>query len=147
MQVIFITVNYLEICYFHIFLFRTHRPMSLVDVSGQNRTCLPSTPYQDGGGYLGPPWKVGFSETAGQRERYFLQSNGKTLLLQSYQTLMPRKFILKFIVSNWVLKYRVYENKDKAFNLYPVYTHILTTQRCNNCQRNVKFMKIFSFLT
>lgn len=69
-QLIFITVDYLEICYSHIFLFRTHRPMSLVDVSGQNRTCLPSTPYQDGGGYLGPPWKVGFSETAGHRERY-----------------------------------------------------------------------------
>jgi len=43
--------------------------MSLVDVSGQNRTCLPSTPHHEEED-LGPPWKVGFSETAGHRERY-----------------------------------------------------------------------------
>ncbi|KDR16236.1 protein phosphatase PHLPP-like protein isoform X3 [Zootermopsis nevadensis] len=53
-------------------VYRSHRPMSLVDVSGQNRTCLPSTPYTGGGEDLGPPWKVGFSETAGQRERLYI---------------------------------------------------------------------------
>jgi hypothetical protein len=70
-QLICIIACYLGTFYFHAFLlFRTHRPMSLVDVSGQNRTCLPSTPYHEAGGDLGPPWKVGFSETAGHRERY-----------------------------------------------------------------------------
>ncbi|XP_069698714.1 protein phosphatase PHLPP-like protein isoform X2 [Periplaneta americana] len=53
-------------------VYRTHRPMSLVDVSGQNRTCLPSTPYSEGGPNNGPPWKVGFSETAGHRERLYI---------------------------------------------------------------------------
>ncbi|PNF37973.1 hypothetical protein B7P43_G02364 [Cryptotermes secundus] len=53
-------------------VYRTHRPMSLVDVSGQNRTCLPSTPHHEAGADLGPPWKVGFSETAGHRERLYI---------------------------------------------------------------------------
>ncbi|GLG96070.1 Protein phosphatase PHLPP-like protein [Gryllus bimaculatus] len=51
---------------------RTHRPMSLVDVSGQNRTCLPSTPFHEGGGESEPPWRVGFSETAGLREKLYI---------------------------------------------------------------------------
>nr|CAD7197094.1 unnamed protein product [Timema douglasi] len=53
-------------------VYRAHRPMSLVDVSGQNRTCLPSTPYHEEGGELEPPWKVGFSETAGLREKLYI---------------------------------------------------------------------------
>ncbi|XP_068084838.1 protein phosphatase PHLPP-like protein [Anabrus simplex] len=53
-------------------VYRNQRPMSLVDVSGQNRTCLPSTPYHEGGGDLEPPWKIGFSETAGLRERLYV---------------------------------------------------------------------------
>jgi hypothetical protein len=84
--------------------------MSLVDVSGQNRTCLPSTPYHDGGGYLGPPWKVGFSETAGHRERYLSSLKWESVLCYN-----PVKnlftFILTFIVSISVLKHRFYENK------------------------------------
>lgn len=51
---------------------RSQRPMSLVDVSGRNRAALPSTPwpYREGGdGHLDPPWRVGFSETAGDRSK------------------------------------------------------------------------------
>lgn len=48
--------------------------MSLVDVSGHNRTCLPSTPYNEGNGELEPPWKIGFSEAAGQREKSVLNT-------------------------------------------------------------------------
>uniref|UniRef100_A0A182IWW6 Uncharacterized protein n=1 Tax=Anopheles atroparvus TaxID=41427 RepID=A0A182IWW6_ANOAO len=45
---------------------RTHRPMSLVDVSGKNRPSLPTTPlpYQEHEDYE-PCWKVGFAETSG----------------------------------------------------------------------------------
>lgn len=74
--------------------------MSLVDVSGQNRTCLPSTPCTGGGGDLGPPWKVGFSETAGQRERYVstvkkeVTSVKYNSLPQSLQKCMHMPFIL-----------------------------------------------------
>jgi hypothetical protein len=93
--------------------------MSLVDVSGQNRTCLPSTPYHEGGEYLGPPWKVGFSETAGHRDRY-VSSLKWERTAQPYQTLIPRKFIHIFVVSNWVLKDRIYENE--VFNAYLVCT-------------------------
>jgi hypothetical protein len=76
--------------------------MSLVDVSGQNRTCLPSTPYAGGGGNLGPPWKVGFSETAGQRERYVSRAKRKITTVeyssspQSFQECMHITFILFF---------------------------------------------------
>ncbi|KAJ9579369.1 hypothetical protein L9F63_024524 [Diploptera punctata] len=51
---------------------RQFQVYSLVDVSGQNRTCLPSTPYSEGNNDMGPPWKVGFSETAGHRERLYI---------------------------------------------------------------------------
>ncbi|XP_049799965.1 protein phosphatase PHLPP-like protein [Schistocerca nitens] len=53
-------------------VYRTQRPMSLVDVSGHNRTSLPSTPYNEGNGELDPPWKIGFSEAAGSRERLYI---------------------------------------------------------------------------
>lgn len=52
---------------------RSQRPMSLVDVSGRNRSTLPSSalPHNSSGqsepaaGDYEPPWKIGFSETAG----------------------------------------------------------------------------------
>ncbi|XP_063217315.1 protein phosphatase PHLPP-like protein [Bacillus rossius redtenbacheri] len=53
-------------------VYRSQRPMSLVDVSGQNRTSLPSTPYHEEGGDLEPPWKIGFSETPGLRDKLYV---------------------------------------------------------------------------
>ncbi|XP_046403515.1 protein phosphatase PHLPP-like protein [Ischnura elegans] len=62
--------------------YRSQRKMSLVDVSGNNRTSLPSTPYHEAGesyetilegcegqSHVAPPWSVGFSETPGDLER------------------------------------------------------------------------------
>lgn len=52
-------------------MYRSQRPMSLVDVSGQNRITLPSQPwphYDGGEGSLEPPWKVGFTETSGNKK-------------------------------------------------------------------------------
>ncbi|XP_071452412.1 PH domain leucine-rich repeat protein phosphatase 1 [Hetaerina americana] len=64
--------------------YRSQRRMSLVDVSGNNRTSLPSTPYHEAGesyqtidegneerSHIGPPWKVGFSETPGNLDRLY----------------------------------------------------------------------------
>lgn len=51
-------------------MYRSQRPMSLVDVSGQNRPSLPTQPwpnYEGGEVSLEPPWKVGFSETSGSK--------------------------------------------------------------------------------
>ncbi|PBC33237.1 Protein phosphatase [Apis cerana cerana] len=54
-------------------VYRSQRPISLVDVSGQNRPSLPSHPHQqeivssEKGSEQ--PWRLGFSETAGCRER------------------------------------------------------------------------------
>lgn len=50
-------------------LCRSQRPMSLVDVSGRNRASLPAVAmpaaaYQENADYA-PPWRIGFSETAG----------------------------------------------------------------------------------
>lgn len=52
---------------------RSQRPMSLVDVSGKNRSSLPSAPnmYQENID-LEPPWKIGFSETAGNCTKLFI---------------------------------------------------------------------------
>ncbi|CAD7086127.1 unnamed protein product [Hermetia illucens] len=52
---------------------RSQRPMSLVDVSGKNRSSLPSTPdaYQENAD-IEPPWKVGFSETAGSSSKLYI---------------------------------------------------------------------------
>ncbi|XP_054282489.1 protein phosphatase PHLPP-like protein isoform X2 [Macrosteles quadrilineatus] len=51
--------------------YRHQRAMSLVDVSGQNRSCIPSSPpHQEvPPGDLASPWTLGFSETPGQRDR------------------------------------------------------------------------------
>ncbi|XP_046675269.1 LOW QUALITY PROTEIN: protein phosphatase PHLPP-like protein [Homalodisca vitripennis] len=51
--------------------YRTQRTMSLVDVSGQNRNCLPSSPpHQEvPTADLDSPWTLGFSETPGNRDR------------------------------------------------------------------------------
>ncbi|KAJ3653311.1 hypothetical protein Zmor_012570 [Zophobas morio] len=53
--------------------YRTQRPMSLVDVSGKNRTTLPLTPSpfceNDLTDYS---WSVGFSETAGCKQRLYI---------------------------------------------------------------------------
>ncbi|CAH0389384.1 unnamed protein product [Bemisia tabaci] len=51
--------------------YRSQRAMSLVDVSGQNRSVLPSSPpYQEvENANLETPWVLGFSETSGQRDR------------------------------------------------------------------------------
>lgn len=56
----------LEVC-------QSQRPMSLVDVSGKNRQSLPSSPhtYQENMDFQ-PPWKVGFSETAGNVSRLYI---------------------------------------------------------------------------
>lgn len=55
-------------------VYRSQRPISLVDVSGQNRPSLPSHPHQQeivsAEKGLEQPWRLGFSETAGSRERY-----------------------------------------------------------------------------
>ncbi|KAI5705372.1 hypothetical protein M8J75_014355 [Diaphorina citri] len=55
----------------HFKSYRSQRAMSLVDVSGQNRECLPSTPpHQEVDSLeLQTPWTLGFSETAGCKER------------------------------------------------------------------------------
>lgn len=52
---------------------RSQRPMSLVDVSGKNRSSLPSSPnmYQENMDFE-PPWKIGFSETAGTSTKLFI---------------------------------------------------------------------------
>lgn len=52
---------------------RSQRPMSLVDVSGKNRASLPSVPdlYQENVDY-DPPWKIGFSETAGTSPKLYI---------------------------------------------------------------------------
>lgn len=52
---------------------RSQRPMSLVDVSGKNRSSLPSAPnmYQENMDFE-PPWKIGFSETAGNCTKLFV---------------------------------------------------------------------------
>lgn len=53
--------------------YRTQRPMSLVDVSGKNRTSLPLSPSpfceNDLTDYS---WSVGFSETAGSKQRLYI---------------------------------------------------------------------------
>ncbi|CAL7946887.1 unnamed protein product [Xylocopa violacea] len=57
-------------------VYRSQRPISLVDVSGQNRPSLPSHPHQqeivsaEKGSEQ--PWRLGFSETAGARERLYV---------------------------------------------------------------------------
>ncbi|XP_026295255.1 PH domain leucine-rich repeat-containing protein phosphatase 2 [Apis mellifera] len=57
-------------------VYRSQRPISLVDVSGQNRPSLPSHPHQqeivssEKGSEQ--PWRLGFSETAGCRERLYV---------------------------------------------------------------------------
>nr|XP_031850312.1 PH domain leucine-rich repeat-containing protein phosphatase 2 [Nomia melanderi] len=57
-------------------VYRSQRPISLVDVSGQNRPSLPSHPHQqeivstEKGAEQ--PWRLGFSETAGSRERLYV---------------------------------------------------------------------------
>lgn len=52
---------------------RSQRPMSLVDVSGKNRATLPSVPntFQENVD-IEPPWKVGFSETAGNANKLYI---------------------------------------------------------------------------
>ncbi|XP_043480115.1 uncharacterized protein LOC122509876 isoform X2 [Leptopilina heterotoma] len=57
-------------------VYRSQRPVSLVDVSGQNRPSLPSHPQQQetstGDKGFEQPWRLGFSETAGTREKLFV---------------------------------------------------------------------------
>lgn len=52
---------------------QSQRPMSLVDVSGKNRSSLPIVPdmYQENL-ELEPSWKVGFSETAGYSSKLYM---------------------------------------------------------------------------
>lgn len=52
---------------------RSQRPMSLVDVSGKNRASLPTAPsnFQENLD-IEPPWKVGFSETAGNANKLYI---------------------------------------------------------------------------
>lgn len=53
--------------------YRTQRPMSLVDVSGKNRTSLPLTPSPFCENDLTESsWSVGFSETAGSKQRLYI---------------------------------------------------------------------------
>ncbi|XP_066597765.1 protein phosphatase PHLPP-like protein isoform X2 [Prorops nasuta] len=58
-------------------VYRSHRQISLVDVSGQNRPSLPSHPHQQEEA-VSPersgeqPWRLGFSETAGSREKLYI---------------------------------------------------------------------------
>lgn len=53
--------------------YRSQRPMSLVDVSGKNRTSLPLTPSPFCETDLTESsWSVGFSETAGCRQRLYI---------------------------------------------------------------------------
>ncbi|GAB0089409.1 Protein phosphatase PHLPP-like protein [Sergentomyia squamirostris] len=52
---------------------KSQRPMSLVDVSGKNRASLPSSPASPHDGMeFDPPWKLGFSETAGSCSKLFI---------------------------------------------------------------------------
>jgi hypothetical protein len=53
----FPTVLYLKILIFK----RSKRPMSLVDTSGQNRSCLPMSPYHEAAA-LELPWTLGFAD-------------------------------------------------------------------------------------
>ncbi|XP_011302435.1 protein phosphatase PHLPP-like protein [Fopius arisanus] len=57
-------------------VYRSQRPVSLIDVSGQNRPSLPSHPLQQEvvSAEKGPeqPWRLGFSETAGMREKLYI---------------------------------------------------------------------------
>ncbi|XP_029178183.1 PH domain leucine-rich repeat-containing protein phosphatase 2 isoform X1 [Nylanderia fulva] len=57
-------------------VYRSQRPISLVDVSGQNRPSLPSHPHQQevvvGEKNAEQPWRLGFSETAGSREKLYV---------------------------------------------------------------------------
>lgn len=53
--------------------YRTQRPMSLVDVSGKNRTTLPLTPSPFcENDFTEHCWSVGFSETAGSKQRLYI---------------------------------------------------------------------------
>ncbi|CAH1183519.1 unnamed protein product [Phaedon cochleariae] len=54
-------------------VYRTQRPMSLVDVSGKNRTTLPlaPSPYCESD-LTENSWSVGFSETAGCKQRLYI---------------------------------------------------------------------------
>ncbi|XP_057671677.1 protein phosphatase PHLPP-like protein [Diorhabda carinulata] len=53
--------------------YRTQRPMSLVDVSGKNRTTLPLTPSPFcENDFTENCWSVGFSETAGGKQRLYI---------------------------------------------------------------------------
>lgn len=52
---------------------RSQRPMSLVDVSGKNRSSLPITPImKTDPKEMDPPWKVGFSETPGNSAKLYI---------------------------------------------------------------------------
>ncbi|XP_019887893.2 protein phosphatase PHLPP-like protein isoform X2 [Ooceraea biroi] len=57
-------------------VYKSQRPISLVDVSGQNRPCLPSHPFQQeivaAEKNTEHPWRLGFSETAGSREKLYV---------------------------------------------------------------------------
>ncbi|XP_048514839.1 uncharacterized protein LOC105689606 isoform X2 [Athalia rosae] len=57
-------------------VYRSQRPLSLVDVSGQNRSSLPSHPHHQeivaAERNIEQPWRLGFSETAGGREKLFV---------------------------------------------------------------------------
>ncbi|CAG9854370.1 unnamed protein product [Phyllotreta striolata] len=53
--------------------YRTQRPMSLVDVSGKNRTTLPLTPSPFcENDFTEHCWSVGFSETAGSKQKLYI---------------------------------------------------------------------------
>ncbi|CAG9826129.1 unnamed protein product [Diabrotica balteata] len=53
--------------------YRTQRPMSLVDVSGKNRTTLPLTPSPFcENDFTEHCWSVGFSETAGNKQKLYI---------------------------------------------------------------------------
>ncbi|KAF2899975.1 hypothetical protein ILUMI_06211 [Ignelater luminosus] len=55
------------------YTYRSQRPMSLVDVSGKNRTSLPLTPSPFCESDLTESsWSVGFSETAGCKQRLYI---------------------------------------------------------------------------
>ncbi|XP_055680740.1 protein phosphatase PHLPP-like protein [Lutzomyia longipalpis] len=52
---------------------KSQRPMSLVDVSGKNRASLPSAPAPNHEATeFDPPWRIGFSETAGTSSKLFI---------------------------------------------------------------------------
>nr|XP_012227057.1 PREDICTED: PH domain leucine-rich repeat protein phosphatase 1 isoform X2 [Linepithema humile] len=57
-------------------VYKSQRPISLVDVSGQNRPSLPSYPHQQeivaAEKNAEHPWRLGFSETAGSREKLYI---------------------------------------------------------------------------